>query len=1410
MMKFMRKAKGSISIFLILVLLPMVTYATLVIDVSRIQAARTLINGAADLSMNAALSEYEVALQDMYGLFAQVNSEEDLEKALQQYFTETITGQVADTSKDDEFIQQWAGQLTDALLNIEEEDGVSMVNFLEMQLDENAGGFTAAGLNGSALANPAIMKRQIVDYMKYNGPVSMANTLTRKMSFFEGAAKQSEAAEKKIEYTKTLSGLDDPCTKAYVSIVGGNVEGTSTTYEGYKNQAQNYNAIYNNDWVQGCYDEAKKCYEQASLCFFMKNQPVADTKYLEIGMWLYYGNQQYFVSSAHTAITDIEKKPSDTLEESKEKLLALKEKADEVVKFDKGDYGEYEKILGDAYVDGSGYHIDPVNTEEYVCNDLKDIENNLNVEQYITKSASGRMNGFNTALLSDPDKDIKGKLANRYGAEDKMNSGNTGPQQKKFVDFLAYHSYFETLESDYITEYANLEKKFDEKCEEEAKKAAEDDDKDWSKMNKNDKDEYINTQKETGVDGITKTDLDEWKKLRDNLRSFISSSTQTYNLFWTNTKNAVDRSIYDKIGTYYELKAGSMLYYPYHFVKKCEATSKDVIDTLQEVLNSIGKVETAKGQWEQSVNKIPEGTTQASMKSDFQTTTDGLNKTDVTNLQNLAIDCYDYFHGLAQKMETTKFCGKAIYKYNSSIALTTSNRDEFIKNAIEGNYSFFTEFKNEKIFEDKNEVNVIQDLYSRSLNDSVHTFTESHFIFNSDLANPTAYREMTDLDGKDSAGNEIEKEKFFFTLENIANVKEQEMSTDAKKKFEAVQNKSKVDDDGTAKAPGSADSEAQESGSSPEKKQEEKDAEKTSFDFEESLNRIKGYYGASDPGDLNADEYKSGNTEIGNSKKSYKKSADQAGDTVNQGTKILTKIGDAVKSMGEKAYMEEYYTEMFTCYTDIKPIEDKDKNWKLLNGMTAETINSNTQWCGKEIEYLLWGDSNINANLTKNAALIYTIRLAFNTIYAFTASDIQGFTFEVASAIAGWSVIGVPIVQACLTVAIAAAESAYDLHMLKEGEDVPIYKNQSTFVCSPTGLLETVATKAIETAVEKTTKYALSKIDSSIDNLADKGYEKIDNAMGEVEDYAKEYIDAQKESLISGIKDQFVTPIVNKMTPVFNLTGGAAETANEETERAIDNAFTVIEANLNNMPAESMVRDFALQMVTDESFKNDVKTKMTEYMTMVINKSDSAKEDITNYLVGKDGVITKKLNELEGAINDKMDKLKDNIMTNIRNKGDQAIGNLKSSIHEEFDKASEQISGTLTNAVSNTISSYASDVIPAADTSSSGGFTLNYKEYCKIFMLIQLAANENGVMQRGAALMEANVQNATSHANSKFKMTEAYTFVYVNANVKIGTLFDWNVSVDDNNATGQSGVNPDFSKLGDHSVVINYTGVNGY
>lgn len=90
MIDFFEKTKGSISLFLALIMLPMMTVAGLIVDGARISAAKASLSGAGDLAMNAALSEYDQILYDVYGIFAVSENMEELQNNVSRYFANSI------------------------------------------------------------------------------------------------------------------------------------------------------------------------------------------------------------------------------------------------------------------------------------------------------------------------------------------------------------------------------------------------------------------------------------------------------------------------------------------------------------------------------------------------------------------------------------------------------------------------------------------------------------------------------------------------------------------------------------------------------------------------------------------------------------------------------------------------------------------------------------------------------------------------------------------------------------------------------------------------------------------------------------------------------------------------------------------------------------------------------------------------------------------------------------------------------------------------------------------------------------------------------------------------------------------------------------------------------------------------
>ena len=82
--------RGSISLFLVLILMPLFSGTYLAIDAGRAAAARSRLESAMDLTGNAALKDYDEALKDWYGLFAMAKSQETYENELTAVFSGTV------------------------------------------------------------------------------------------------------------------------------------------------------------------------------------------------------------------------------------------------------------------------------------------------------------------------------------------------------------------------------------------------------------------------------------------------------------------------------------------------------------------------------------------------------------------------------------------------------------------------------------------------------------------------------------------------------------------------------------------------------------------------------------------------------------------------------------------------------------------------------------------------------------------------------------------------------------------------------------------------------------------------------------------------------------------------------------------------------------------------------------------------------------------------------------------------------------------------------------------------------------------------------------------------------------------------------------------------------------------------
>lgn len=211
-MEFIRKTKGAVSIFLVIILLPMITVAGIMVDASRIKLGKAMAETAGDLTLNTALTNYDTVLKDVYGLFAMSQNEDELMENLEEYFTRTITTSGVPSNMAAEYSSEIVEALRSTYLT-----GTGEANFDDL-MNIKVLDFSATPVSNSSLANPGVMKKQMVEFMKYRGPVSMGMSFFDSLSAFDGLTEKKKVIDAKMKYYEKQADLAEACKKLYDAI----------------------------------------------------------------------------------------------------------------------------------------------------------------------------------------------------------------------------------------------------------------------------------------------------------------------------------------------------------------------------------------------------------------------------------------------------------------------------------------------------------------------------------------------------------------------------------------------------------------------------------------------------------------------------------------------------------------------------------------------------------------------------------------------------------------------------------------------------------------------------------------------------------------------------------------------------------------------------------------------------------------------------------------------------------------------------------------------------------------------------------------------------------------------------------------------------------------------------------------
>ena len=200
-MKIFYKNNGAVTIFLILILVPVLALSGIFVEISRVELAKPLITSSADLALNTALTNYDSKLKDYYGLMGSAQKTSDTLDVAQEYFKNCINSQIVD---EDYLDQCWEKVSTvvnngakligrDSIITTEAE---TISNLLLLEIPE----LTVKGVDNANLSNPVFLKSQIVEFMKYRAPVEIVTGLFEELKNNADALENLEKDKKLQEY----------------------------------------------------------------------------------------------------------------------------------------------------------------------------------------------------------------------------------------------------------------------------------------------------------------------------------------------------------------------------------------------------------------------------------------------------------------------------------------------------------------------------------------------------------------------------------------------------------------------------------------------------------------------------------------------------------------------------------------------------------------------------------------------------------------------------------------------------------------------------------------------------------------------------------------------------------------------------------------------------------------------------------------------------------------------------------------------------------------------------------------------------------------------------------------------------------------------------------------------------------
>jgi len=330
---------------------------------------------------------------------------------------------------------------------------------------------------------------------------------------------------------------------------------------------------------------------------------------------------------------------------------------------------------------------------------------------------------------------------------------------------------------------------------------------------------------------------------------------------------------------------------------------------------------------------------------------------------------------------------------------------------------------------------------------------------------------------------------------------------------------------------------------------------------------------------------------------------------------IKNVVANGAENLIESLYINEYIVSAFKSVITVDGPEH-DIGW----GRPLDK----TFLKQAEVEYILFGNSSEKANIESVKRSIFAIRLLFNLLHVYTDPGKVATALSLATAIAGWTIFGVPVVQNFILIAWAGMESYVDTDFLLKGKSVPLIKTSSSWYLGA----DNAISKLKEILTKDVRSFVTEKINNTVKQASEAAQEtvtgiinsKIDQAFAPFEKGLPDL--APENSIDTNMKD-LIQRAVNDY--VKNISFSDLDSFKASFETAVRNFVSNISDSLKAYAPEKLIKfkselkeEIRKFIFESEQYKN-LEDKLVKMGTELLDKGIEAAGEQLDKMLGVPG-----------------------------------------------------------------------------------------------------------------------------------------------------------------------------------------------